>query len=696
MIQTTLKVEGMNCTNCALGIKKQLEKAGFEKVNVDFASGDVAFDCPANLQSKQAVIKINSMGYHVVEEEQIAKPKLFSFSLTNQFYLSLFFTIPLIISMFIPYHLFHNPYFQLVLCIPVYIIGISHFGRSAFYSLRSGVPNMDVLITLGSSAAFFYSLTGTILNLGHDFQFYETSASIITIILLGNVLEHRSVKKTTSALDGLMRLQNIKSKRIVGGITEEIDATKLKLKDIILVNTGDHIPVDGIIIWGSGSADESFITGESLAEEKYIGDKVTGGTILLSGSIKMEAIAVGKDTILSSIIEMVRKAKEEKPDFQHLADKVSMVFVPVVVTISILTFILSVFFFSVSISDAVLRSIAVLVIACPCAMGLAIPTAVIVGVGHAARNGILIKGGVTLEKFSKINAIAFDKTGTLTTGKFKIKGIDCLGNYEIKLIKSIIYSLEKHSSHPLAKSILTELEGAEQLEFVDFEENKGYGISAKDKTGNKYRIGSERYAGTGFSNLTYDIFLLINNLPAAGIHIEDVLRAEAKEVIKELNANGIASIILSGDKTEKVANLAIDAGINEYYSNLLPNEKLERINLWGKQKIVAMIGDGVNDAPSLTAAEIGISFGNASPIAIQSADIVLLGNNLKLINKALHISRLTLLTMKQNLFWAFIYNIIAIPLASLGFLNPMLAAITMALSDIIVVGNSLRLYRKRI
>ncbi len=696
MIKTKLIVEGMSCTNCALGIRKQLEKIGFENVDVDFASGDVVFDCPEQLKPEQANDKINSMGYHI-KEQNISAPAIgFSFSLINQFYVSLVFTLPLIISMFLPFHLFHNPYFQLALCVPVYAIGLRHFGRSAYHSMLSGVPNMDVLITLGSSAAFFYSLTGTLFNLGHDYQFYETSASIITIILLGNVLEHVSVKKTTSALDGLMRLKNTKAKRIIGKTIEEVDASKLMKGDIILVNTGDHIPVDGVLIWGNGSADESIITGESFAVEKYTGDKVTGGTILLSGSIKMNAEAVGNDTILSSIIEMVRKAKEEKPAFQHLADKVSMIFVPVVVSISLLTFIVSYFAFPISLTDSILRAIAVLVIACPCAMGLAIPTAVMVGVGHAARKGILIKGGVTLEKFSKINTIAFDKTGTLTTGKFKIKQIDVLGNYDLSYIQGLILSIEKHSSHPLAKSISSELKGASLIELTDLMEDKGFGMKAKDLEGNEIRLGSYRYAGKGFENVAYDLFLLVDDLPAAGILIADELRPEAFEVVKELKHLGVNSLILSGDNEAKVVNIAKAAGIKEFYAALLPQQKLEKINVLGAQKNVAMVGDGVNDAPSLTAAEIGVSFGNASPIAIESADIVLLGNHLQLINKALHISRLTLQTMKQNLFWAFIYNIAAIPLAAFGYLNPMVAAVSMALSDVIVVGNSLRLYRKKI
>ncbi|HNW99664.1 MAG TPA: cation-translocating P-type ATPase [Bacteroidales bacterium] len=404
-----LKVDGMGCTNCALGIKKQLEKEGFHDVNVDFASGEVNFSDADKTLVQKAIQKIQSMGYTVLEDVHGEKKNFLTIEV--EFIVSLIFTLPLLVAMFLPFHFLHQPVFQLVLSIPVFLIGLWHFGRSAFQSLKSGVPNMDVLIILGATASFIYSLYGTIFNLGHDYQFYETTASIITLILLGNLLEHRSVKRTTSAIDELVKLQKIKAKKIIisedAENIEEIDASKIKNGERFLVNTGDRIPTDGTIYWGHGSIDESMISGESIPVDKTKNDNVVGGTILLNGSIKIIATATGKDTVLSQIIEMVKRAQQDKPRMQNLADKISAIFVPLVVGISVITFLISFLFAGVSFQSSLMHSIAVLVIACPCALGLAIPTAVIVGIGRVAKNGILIKGGSTLEKFSEIKQIVF-------------------------------------------------------------------------------------------------------------------------------------------------------------------------------------------------------------------------------------------------------------------------------------------------
>ncbi|MFA4853598.1 MAG: HAD-IC family P-type ATPase, partial [Bacteroidales bacterium] len=384
-----LKVEGMDCTNCALGIKKRLEKDGFQDVNVNFTTAEVSFAVVDKTRLQQAKGRIHSMGYKVVEEEKEMKKGLSSIGM--KFIVSLVFTVPLLVAMLLPYHLFHDPHFQLLLTIPVFAIGVWHFGKSAFQSIKAGVPNMDVLIILGASASFIYSLYGTIENLGRDYQFYETTASIITIILLGNLLEHRSVRRTTSAIDDLVKIQKMKAKRINfsgnSEIIEDVDASLIKKGDLLLVNTGDKLPVDGQIYWGQGSIDESMISGESLPVDKTIGEQVIGGTILVTGSVKIKATAIGKEMVLSQIIEMVKQAQQDKPRMQNLADKISVVFVPVVVGISLLTFALSFWIAGIGFQPALMHSIAVLVIACPCALGLAIPTAVVVGIGRVAKNG---------------------------------------------------------------------------------------------------------------------------------------------------------------------------------------------------------------------------------------------------------------------------------------------------------------------
>jgi len=692
-----LKIEGMDCTNCALGIKKRLEKDGFQDVNVNFATAEVSFALVDKTRLQQAKDRIRSMGYRVVEEDKEMK-KGFS-SIGMKFIVSLVFTVPLLVAMLLPYHLFHDPYFQLLLTIPVFAIGVWHFGKSAFQSIKAGVPNMDVLIILGAAASFIYSLYGTIENLGHDYQFYETTASIITIILFGNLLEYSSVRRTTSAIDDLVKLQKIKAKKINfsgnSEIIEDVDVSLIKKGDLLLVNTGDKLPVDGKIYWGQGSIDESMISGESLPVDKTIGEQVIGGTILVTGSVKIKATAIGKEMVLSQIIEMVKQAQQDKPRMQNLADKISVVFVPVVVGISLLTFALSFWIAGIGFQPALMHSIAVLVIACPCALGLAIPTAVVVGIGRVAKNGILIKGGSTLEEFANTKKIIFDKTGTLTTGNFKIKRVQTI-DFSDEMARSILISLEKHSSHPIAKSIVKEFEKADLIKLTYVSETKGLGMEATDAEGNTYKTGSYNIVKNITEDDSHTVYLIVNNRLVAWLDVEDEIKPEAMETIRLLKSQGITTVLLSGDRRNKCEKLANELGIDEVYYEKNPEEKLKIIEDFTKTGNTAMVGDGINDAPALAKASVGISLSNATQIAIKSAQIVLLKGNLNLLPKAWSISRITLTTIKQNLFWAFFYNIIAIPVAAVGLLNPMIAAASMAFSDVFVVVNSLRLKNKKL
>jgi Cu+-exporting ATPase len=601
--------------------------------------------------------------------------------------------------MFLPKENFlQNAFVQFFLCLPVFFVGVWHFGKSAYSSLKTGLPNMDVLILIGSSAAFFYSIYGWVLFYGteqsHHYLFFETTATIITLVLLGNVLEHRSVKQTTTAIRELSEIKTGLAKREVNGEIEETAFDEIKVNDILIVNMGDKIPVDGKVVWGTALIDESMLTGESIPVTKELDETVIGGTIVKSGSIKMRATSVGDDTLLSQIIELVKNAEDNKPDIQSLGDKVSGIFVPIVLLIAILTFFISHYVFGVLLTDAFLRSIAVLVISCPCAMGLATPTAVMVGIGRAAKKGILLKGGGTLEKLASVKSIVFDKTGTLTTGEFSIKQIKVVEGEEM-FVKSIIYNLEKHSSHPIAQSLVNGLqEEAKSLEFEKIKEEKGIGISAIYK-GDKYQIGSGRLLKE--NNNEYDLYLLKNNKVIAFIDIEDELKKDAKTVIEKVREIGIQPILLSGDKAKKCADLSEKLNFLEVYSEQLPNEKLEKIKQLVNKNPTAMFGDGINDAPALAQATVGISISNATQVAIQSADVILLNKNeLSQLPKALQVARHTLLTIKQNLFWAFAYNIVAIPIAAMGFLNPMWGALFMAFSDVIVIGNSIRLKYKKI
>jgi len=697
----SLQVQGMTCTNCALGVQRALEKEGFQEVHVDFASGDVRFEVANEQQLPVATKRIKELGYQVEEksDDETGKQKGMS-AIEKKFWFTAVFTVPLILAMFIPVDFLHNDLFQLALTIPVFIVGFMHFGRSAFYSLRSGVTNMDVLIFMGSTAAFAYSLAGTIYGLGHDYMFYETSASIISIVLLGNMLEHRSVKKTTSAIDDLVRLQKNTALRIYTEMNEgqeyveEVDAALVEEGERVLVNSGDKIPVDGEIYWGTGSIDESIISGESVPVDKQKGDKVVGGTLLVSGTVKVRATATGKDTVLSQIIELVRDAQKDKPKLQNLADKISRIFVPVVVSLAFLTIAFWFFGTDLPFRDSLMRGVAVLVIACPCALGLAIPTAVVVGLGRSAKNGILIKGGTAIDKFNAIDTVVFDKTGTLTTGKFRIKKLECFGKSE-EGVRSLLYSIEKHSGHPIAQAIVKHFKSSGEVSLERVEEHKGWGMEAADKQGNEYIAGSYKIAAHLTTDDSHNVYLIMNDQLIAWLDVEDEVKPGAAETVAFLKSKGLKTVLLSGDRLERCEEVAQAIGIDRVFAEKMPDQKLEVIEELSLNSKVAMVGDGINDAPALAKAYVGISMSDATQVAVKSADIVLLKGDLSLLQKAFGNARVTLRTVKENLFWAFFYNVAAIPLAMIGLLTPIVAAFAMAISDVIVVLNSLRLKTRK-
>ncbi|MEZ4774056.1 MAG: cation-translocating P-type ATPase [Bacteroidia bacterium] len=692
MKQVELAVKGMTCTNCALGITKYLEKEGMDAVMVDFAGESVLFETNEEEKIASVIDGIERMGYKVMGEDAVEKQGLSD--IEKYFLFGLFFTIPLLLHMFLSWEPLHNPWIQLVLATPVFLLGMYHFGSSAMKSLRSGVPNMDVLIAMGAAAAYFYSLYGTVMNLGHDFLFYETAASIITIVFLGNVMEHRAVKKTTSAIEALTRLQPEHARKIVFDKGQEVmlmvPAGSIRPGDQLAIHTGDQIPVDGEILAGTGETDESMLTGESLPVFKSPGDHVMSGSILVSGPVRMAATEVGPKTVLNRMIDLVRKAQAEKPEIQQLADKISAIFVPVVLSISALTFILSFWVFGVSLHASVIHSVAVLVIACPCAMGLATPTAVIVGVGRASRKGILVRGGKTLAAFHESERIVFDKTGTLTTGAFTLEKLTCPEENRER-VEQIIMGIERNSTHPVARSLVKSLAGVKPLFMRNVAEQKGLGMTAEDRNGNQYQLGSFRIATGLTTDLSHDLYLIENGNLLASIDLADEIRPEAAEMVRFLHSKNVETIMVSGDKIEKCRLVGAALGIENIYGEQLPDEKLALIEKFSNEKPTVMVGDGINDAPALARATVGVSLGKATAAAIQSAQIVLLGDHLSLIEELYRTSELTVRTIRQNLFWAFLYNVLAIPLAATGFLSPIIGAFTMAMSDVVVIGNSLRL-----
>ena len=694
------KAEGMDCNNCAASITRFLERKGLNEVFVNFSTKDVRFRQgaqPVPLEEIKAGIR--KLGYTIVEET----PSESFWTLEKKLLISAIFTAPLLLYHFVMmaglhWHVMENAWVQFALCLPVYTIGAWHFGRSAFGSLKGGVPNMDVLIFMGSTAAFIYSLIGAVIG-EPRYIFFETAATIITLVLTGNWLEKRAVAQTTTAIGELSRLQVEKARKLMpSGAVVMIDKDDIAKGDQLQVNEGDKIPADGVVLSGTAWMDESMLTGESAPVEKGPGDTVIGASLLASGNLLMQVQAAGKDTVLSQMIELVKTAQQDKPAIQRLADRISAIFVPAVVGIALLTFTLGHFVFDLSVKQALMNAIAVLVISCPCAMGLATPTAVMVGVGRLAKNGILVKGGQTLEVFSHIRHIVFDKTGTLTTGDFRIKNIAYHTPDEAK-VHALIHRLEQHSSHPIAQALVQDMNGRSNgipLDLVSIEEEKGVGVTAKDRQGNVFRIGSSRILGGRKAEGNAAIFLTENNRLLASIELADDIKPGAAEAVAFLKSKGIQPIVLSGDKEEKTAAVAAALGIDTWYAEQLPYQKLERIAALSALAPTAMVGDGINDAPALSRATIGVSLSNASQAAIQSAQIVLLNGRLERLQDALQITHHTVLTIKQNLFWAFSYNIVAIPLAAFGFLSPMWGALFMAFSDVVVIGNSIRLKNKKV
>lgn len=697
-----LKVEGMTCTNCAASINKYLERKGLEDIYVNFQTHEVRFkQSKTDLTLEEVKAGIHKLGFEVIEPNY----RQAWWTLERKLLISAIFTLPLLLHHLLdmagisPFTFLHHAWVQLIICLPVFSLGFLYFGKSAWNSLKMGIPNMDVLIWLGSTAAFIYSLIGTIQN-NYNYIFYETAATIITLVLVGNWLERRAVAQTTSAIDELSKLQSEKARRIMpSGAIVTFDLKEIKVGDTLQVNEGEAVPLDGTILEGIAYLDESMLTGESDLVTKRKGDTVVGASIVKQGNFVMNVTAVGRQTVLQSIIDLVKNAQQEKPDIQSLADKISAIFVPVVVSISLLTFGVAYFIAELTFQQALMNSIAVLVISCPCAMGLATPTAVMVGVGRMARNGILVRGGQTLETFAGIKNFVFDKTGTLTTGKFQIKSIKHFTNQPTQTL-AIIHALEQKSAHPIAQSLVSALEdevaNTTAPSFASITEIKGEGLKAEDTMGNHYLLGAYHLVREYTLDAEHQLYLVRNKQLLATVDMADEMRADAKEVVQFFQKAQKNVILLSGDRQTKVQEMAQALGISSFAGAQLPEQKLKQLEKYAQESPTAMIGDGINDAPALAKATIGVSLSQASKVAIQAAQIVLLNGKLSSLVNAYQISQLTLKTIHQNLFWAFAYNIVAIPIAAMGMLNPMWGALFMAFSDVVVIGNSIRLNWKRI
>ncbi|MGB4845440.1 MAG: cation-translocating P-type ATPase, partial [Ferruginibacter sp.] len=474
-----------------------------------------------------------------------------------------------------------------------------------------------------------------------------------------------------------------------------VENTTLHVGDLILIKTGEQVPMDCKILWGDVYVNEALLTGESKPIHKTKKDALIGGSMVTDGTVKAQVTAVGKDTVLSNILTLVKQAQGEKPPVQQLADKISAVFVPVVLVIALLTFLINFFGVDISGTGSLMRSIAVLVISCPCAMGLATPAAIAVGLGRAAKNGILFRNAKSLELFKNIRTVVFDKTGTLTKGNFKITGFKSLVLPEEKF-KQVIFSLEKYSNHPIAKAITEDWKMNNPIHWKKIEEIKGLGIKAEDAEGNSFLLGSYKTVGTQTDDHSHTAYLLQNEKLIGWFDMEDEIRIEAKEVISYLHSKNIQTILLSGDTLERTKKIADTLGIDKVYAEKTPEEKLFIIEQLNNEVPVAMVGDGVNDAPALAKATIGISMSDATQLAVQSAQVVLMNKGIQHLPLALGLGKHTFFTIKGNLFWAFIYNVVAIPIAAVGLLQPGLAALAMGFSDVVLAINSIRLKYKKV
>jgi len=705
MKTVTWKVEGMTCSNCALTVQQYLNSEGMNNVKVNLMGSEVSFDL-IDKSEKQIIKGIESLGYSVQAEEVQAegRRKKFLGNHKQRFFFCLIFTLPLMLHMFdkwVPIHWLMNPWVQLALCLPVYIVGMNFFGRSAIKSIRNRMPNMNVLVALGATAAFVYSLTGALMDLGPSYVFFETAASIITLVFLGNYLEDSSIHSTQRALNSLARSQKVMANMIAFDEHHQelifpIENTQLRSGDLILIKSGEQVPADCKILTGEATVNESIITGESLPVTKKGKDKLIGGSIIADGIIRAQVSAEAKDSVLANIINLVKQAQGEKPPVQQLADKISAIFVPVVLSIAVVAFIIN-YLVLHDLTSSLMRSIAILVVACPCAMGLATPAAIAVGLGRAAKNGVLFRNAKSLELFRTIKQVVFDKTGTLTTGRFQIDNFKVIAdNISEDEFKRIAFSLEKYSNHPIAQCITENWKRKDAIRWAKAEEIKGLGMKAVTADGDRYVAGSfEATIGVSIED-THNVYILKNGQLLGWIDVKDEIRPEAVTIVQYLRHKGIRTILLSGDRMSKCKQLANFLGIDEVIAEKKPAEKLAVIEDLTLQGPTAMVGDGINDAPSLAKATIGISLSEASQIAMQTADVVLMGNGLKHLPLSLGLGRHTFLTIKQNLFWAFFYNIIAIPVAAFGLLTPTFGALVMGLSDVVLAANSVRLFVKKV
>ncbi len=696
-----LVIDGMSCASCVNHIEKALYAInGVKKVQVNFASGRALVEKDHDIADEAIINAISNVGYHAeTSSSQQDGHEHMHHADFWRFAISAVFAFPLLIQMVgvgIP------GWVQALLATIVQFFGGWSMYQGTYHSLRHGSANMDTLIVMGTTAAYLFSLCVLFFGIG-DHLYFDTSAIIITLVLFGRWLESRSKQRASNAIQKLLQLQPKKAKVKRNDHFVEIDVSEMQSGDIFMVRPGESVPVDGEVVEGESSVNEAMLTGESVPVQKKEGSELYAATNNQNGVLTAKATKVGAETALAGIIRLVEQAQTSKAPIQRLADTIAGVFVPVVLGISAIT-VIGWLIAGAGISDALINAVAVLVIACPCALGLATPTVIVVASGRGASMGVLFKEAAALERAEKIETLIMDKTGTITEGKPVVT--DVYPEDDSQLLK-VAYALEHNSQHPLAEAIAAyaQKKNVPLEKTSNFTSISGKGVSAKID-GQTYQLGSVRYAKEENITLPQEkieaceiegktITVVWKDQDALGfLAISDQLRPHSSEAIQELNAMGLYTVMLTGDHRRTAEAIAAKAQVQEFDAEVLPEDKAAKvIKFKEKGKIVGMVGDGINDAPALASSDVAFAIGAGSDVAIEAADITLVRNDLRSVVDAIKLSQATFRKIRQNLFFAFIYNILGIPLAALGFLNPIIAAAAMAMSSVSVVSNALLLRR---